>query len=186
MIEALVLYEDQAGARPSAFGPHRLTMQCVADRLGRPAWELDRFVLGQPKKGNAQVRRACREERLYDASRIVIAFYDDDQVRRMLGLAADACKRDVASTLRAEAPVPERLHVVLLHRNMESLVRAVQACVGQGPSAERKPAPAERDNLLALATDPARRGERDCILKRVASFDYLVGKLVATLAARAA
>ncbi len=182
MVRAAVLYEDSAAGQPIAFGPHRLALQCLADRLQQPAWDLDRALHGQPKKGNAQLRRACRDARLYDASRVVIAVYDDDQVRRMLGLSTGACKSEVREKLRAESPVAERLHVVLLQRNMEALVRAACECSGLTPPAGRKPSPTERDRILAAVTDPSQRHDRECLLEQVPSFAYLVDKLAAAVA----
>ncbi len=182
MIRAVILYEDAAAGQPVAFGPHRLVMQCLADRLGQPAWDLGRVVLGQPKKGNTQVRRACRDGRLYDASRIVIAVYDDDQVRRMLGLPAGTCTRKIGDALRTESPAAGRLRVVLLQRNMEALVRVVRECRGLTSPGVRKPSPTERDQVLASVTDPSRRHDRECVLRAMPSFAYLVDKLTAALA----
>lgn len=177
----LVLYEDSPGALPVAFGPHRFVLQCLADRLGLPWWELGGLVLGQPKKGNSQLRRACREARLYDLNRVVIAVYDDDRIRTMLGVAADACIQQVTGALRKEAVRPERLRVVLLERNIDDVVRAVQACRAAEGVQHRKPTPDERDLILKDAATPANRHVRECVLQRVPSLAYLVDKLAATL-----
>lgn len=54
-----ILYEDSAGER-TQFALHDLVVRCVADRLAREPRTLTESLRGYPKKGNANVRRACQ------------------------------------------------------------------------------------------------------------------------------
>jgi len=90
---AKVLYEDQQAAGANEFGLHVLVRRCVMDQLG---WSDDRFeelkklLHGQPMKGDSKLLSACQAEREAHGFPHVIAVFDDDKIRRHLGLPRSA------------------------------------------------------------------------------------------------
>lgn len=175
-----VLYEDQIAAQPTSYGPHMLTLACVADRIGGEAWELRSRVRGIAKKGNAKLRAALRDD---GASLVnlgpLMGVFDDDRVRTCYGLPQTACKRVVLDTIHAEATCG--LGIVLLQRNMEDVVAACCVALGHAVPAA-KPTPIERDAILyrAVTASPAVRGQ---VLEAVPSFARLVQMISGFLAA---
>lgn len=147
-----VLYEDQQAADATNFGLHLLVSRCVLERLGWPEerWsELQRQLIGQPKKGDSKLLAACHDAREARSVRHVLAVFDDDKVRKIsaLGLKPGACKLQVREAIRKPSPYAAQFAVVLLERTMESVVAAVQRCKGSPVSG--KLAPLERDRILA-------------------------------------
>lgn len=183
MARVLVLYEDSVavGSTPKDFGPHNFVLACLADRLAAPLWELRRRVDGQAKNSNTKVRAACDKSQLFDRNTLVVAVYDDDRVRTLAGLPATACKRQVTEKLRPGV-AGERLRVVLLHSNVETLLDAVLACARRQRSSDGKPMPLERDALLNGYLKDDTRHVRACVLQHLPSLAYLVDKLAAALA----
>lgn len=109
-----ILYEDSAGER-AEFALHDLVVRCVADRLERDPKVLRALLHGIPKKGNANVRRACQHDlsRLARDGRVVIAVFDNDRIRRMANLPATACKTQVTSCLKSGCEPSALLRIVL-------------------------------------------------------------------------
>lgn len=98
---------------------------------------------------------------------IVVA--DDDQVRRHLNLAKTACKSKVVHAIREKAPEPSRIDVVLLERNLETVISTIDpSWQGKG-----KPTPEERDNVLCRAGWDGQEA-REQLLREVPSFKRLV------------
>jgi hypothetical protein len=175
----IVLYEDAPGNQPREFGPHNLALACLADRLNRSVYDLKQHVEGHPKKGNDRVRQ--ESHRLAADKIVVFAVYDDDRICELTALPSTACKREVVAALQPQT-TPAHVTVVLLHQRIETLLKAARSCSKQ-PALTRKPSPLDRDiHLNRLALDPTRRQERDCVLRDMPSFAYLVDKLAGALA----
>ena len=177
-----ILYEDRQAPDVSEFGLHVLVRRCVLDRLG---WAEDRFeelkgiLIGRAKKGDANLLKACEDAREARSFRRIIAVFDDDKIRghKRLGLSSGACKAEVRAAITRHSAFPELLTVVLLGRNMESVVAAVQGCRGL-PETEKLRLP-DRDAVLAsIAWRPDYAPLRACVLARVPSLEYLVARLV--------
>lgn len=180
-----VLYEDAAAdGLVKDYGPHVLVCRCVGDRLDKERWELLQLE-GVPKKGASKLRTECRRipPQVGRDGRRVVAVYDADRIHKDVKLPATACKTQVKEILRGECAFGERLTVVFLERNIETVVEAVCRC-----------APVEED-LRRLAIDRKDRNARDivlkkastpeiraCVLRAVPSLAYLIDKLVAELA----
>lgn len=173
---AAVLYEDDGD--PKRFGPHALILACVSDVIG-----VDRHVLRRHFEpilagGDANLRAACRDDlsELVDRWHAVVALFDDDKVRRLLRLPHQACKREVLERICADAASQEAFLIVLLVRNMETLVREAGLLLGLAPEKLRKNT-GVRDRVLHRAAAADRR-VRDALLDRIPSARRLVDLLV--------
>ena len=176
-----ILYEDQQAEDATNFGPHVLVLRCALDRLGWPEdryFELQRHVSGQPRKGDKKLLAACRNANEARNFRHVFAVFDGDKVRSIepLRLGPGACKSQVRQAIQSVSPYADQLRVVLLERNMESVVAAVQGCKSSPVTGKlRLP---ERDAVLAsIAWRPDAATIRACVLREVPSLHYLVDRL---------
>lgn len=183
-----ILYEDSAGER-AEFTLHDLVVRCVADSLDREHRDFKDVLRGIPKKGNSNVRRACQQDlpRLARNGDQVWALYDNDRVRRLVNLPADACKTQVVDALRVGCVPVDRLRVVLLIENTESLLRALRE-LGTLPNREEMFERAiknkelqSRDQLFKDAAWRTTQEQRVRLQERVPSFGYLVTRLAAVL-----
>jgi hypothetical protein len=120
----------------------------------------------------------------------VIAVYDSDRIHRGVGLPSTACKIQVKAVLKGECIWKERLKMVFLERNIETVVHAVQACAPKivpeelwRQAVDRKDRNA-RDVILRRAAAPHQRALRDCILGKVPSLAYLINELKIALSDR--
>lgn len=187
-----ILYEDRCGdGQIREFGPHVLVQQCVCDALGMESWVLRQqlMVHGIPKNGATKLRSECRSDRPKfgrDGSD-VIAVYDNDRIRDFVKVGAPGCKAQLREALRAESTLKERLVVVLLEENLETVVAAVCACDPaiapkevQENAIKRKKV-FDRDIVLRRAAAPTAEGKRlrEQLQAKVPSLRYLVGKIVA-------
>ncbi len=167
-----VFWEDQRGAQPKAFGPDALLLACLPDETGLDRWALSKDVIAIPKKGDTKLRTALERDagRVADCGPVVFVF-DHDHVRRLFGLAATACKRDVLAAAKGLCRMD--CAVVLLEDNVEDLLGACLRAEGKSELAS-KPNPNERDRVFQRIAKPERRPERDRVRAEVASFDRLV------------
>jgi hypothetical protein len=182
-----ILYEDQAlEGEVKNYGPHMLVRQLVCDRLSVNYWELKQLE-GVPKKGASKLRAECCSIRpkFGRDGRFVFAVYDADKVREQVKLPTTACKPQVKRVLQGESPLGDKLIVVLLEINMETVIEAIFACDPTIPPEQRTDAVRRkslnaRDILLKRAALPTAEGRRlrDCVIEAVPSLDYLVRKLV--------
>lgn len=187
-MRAVVLYEDQRGPTKE-FGLHNLVASCIADRRGETVWIVRRQFAAIPKKGNSKLLKACKEdEQLAGSGQKVIAVFDGDEVRAMLGLPTTACRTLIKQKIEAGCPFAEQLSVVLLEDNIESVIAALRRCEGTAPETARAEAERShgnlesRDRLLnTLAYDVERRALRDCVLREMPSLERLVSTLAALL-----
>lgn len=183
MQRVCVLYEDQRGPR-QGFGLHVLVKACVSDVLAeqQPRHLIEKALSDyRPLKGYANLLKACREELDLIASDgcPVVAVFDNDQIRHLLKLPAKAPDERVIQEIRKGGSKSDRLFVVLLKQNMESVLLAAHAC---DPSIELKSVALatekkdllERDSILGRLSAERFRAIRDCILQQVPSFQMLV------------
>ncbi len=183
-----IFYEDSAAPGSVAgYGPHVLVRQCVADDLGVATWQLSHLE-SIPRRGNQHIRAECRENpsRFVRDGRWAFAVYDGDRLATLLGQRGDACKTALKSALLSECKWREQLRIVVLERNLESLLRVVLKCAPEAAdertralALERKSL-AERDVILKCAAGAGAEGRRvrDCVRQAMPSFDYLIRKLV--------
>lgn len=166
---ATVLYEDSRG--PSGkFGFHRFLCQCVADQLDCPLSSVERQMTAIPKKGDSEVLKAIER----DASRLargrgwLLAVFDNDKIRRLLQLAHDTPDGSVVTEIKTRCELKDLFEVVLLDRNMESVLAAVKECAPRIQASRFEQAidrknRTERDNIFQQVTF-GERSIRDCIL----------------------
>jgi hypothetical protein len=182
-----ILYEDSGD--PTEFGPHKLVARYACDRLGVEPWQLRDRLKGDPKRGNANVLKACREDlgKLVKGGWAIVAVYDSDQIGHRIGLPRGACKSQLVARLKQDCEPRDRLVVVLLEENVETLLRAIAAIdPALAPPATLQRALGKdlncRDIILAKAASPPARAMRDRLAERVPSLAYLVRRVVALLA----
>lgn len=184
---ATILYEDQVEGKVPAYGPHALVKQCLCDRLSLQPWDL-KSLDPVPKKGNGNVWKDCQRnlKRLAGDGRTVFAVYDSDRIRELVKLPPSACKALVISRLKAGCEPADKLVVILLERNIESVIQAICALdpsvaspVEQANALHRKDLTA-RDAILraAAAPTPLRRALREQVLDQVPSLRRLIDKLM--------
>ncbi len=170
-----ILYEDQSSAAPNDFGPHALLLAMLADDLGRSRWQLRNRFNAIPKNGNSKLRT---ELKLHTADMAafgpVFAVLDGDRVRECYGLPRDSCLGNVVTAIKEEASGP--VEVVIVDRNMESVVRVCRKEVGRDPNVP-KPTPRQRDRDFHGAADAA-PDVRAGIRKGSPTFDRLAKKVL--------
>lgn len=168
-----VLYEDKlAASKARNFGPHVLVLTCVAEQTKCDRERLGQNVHGIPRKGIGNLLADCRAPILGDRYARVIAVCDDDKVREHLNLPTTACKDQVR---RAIGCGPS-LHLVLLTRNIETVLEAAIKVLGRRPLTG-KASPLERDGILLNLAYQEKADRRLEVLEQVPSLRYLVAKL---------
>jgi len=125
-----ILYEDQRGQR-NDFGLHDFVCQCVIDRasLTLDLYQVRKTLIqGNPLKGNGNLRRSCQRDlpRLASQFRKVFAVYDEDRIPQLLNLHAPTCRRLLCQQLMAGCDPTDSLEVVLLRRNIESVIETIR------------------------------------------------------------
>src|SRR5262249_37973722 len=159
-VRIIILYEDQRGPTKD-FGLHKLIEACIYDIVDGQRHLLVRALEGRQSKGDAKLLRVCRED-IGDISPKgypVVAVFDNDRVRRLLGLAREAERALVIEKIKEGCCAPAQLFVFLLEENMESVVEAAGRC---DPSIARAMVDeALRKNLAA----------RDVVIKEVCKGD---------------
>ncbi len=180
-----ILYEDTVGGPIKDYGPHNFVVQSAGDQLGKNRWEMS-HVTAVPLNGNSNVREACKRERsrFERSGARVIAVYDSDQIGGLIKLAQPWCKLRIRSMLLEQCPWRANLTVVLLERNIETLLEAICSPDPSIVPEELKNKAIHhkkldaRDAILNRASQPAARGVRDAVRSIVPSFDYLIHKVV--------
>ena len=175
----IVLFEDsRSSATKTALDD--LLISCVADTLGVEDRQALRHRLEvRMRKGNHNLLEDCRHvDDIARLGELVVAVFDDDRVRRLLGLSAKASQNQVEAAIKKGCPNPAGLEVVLLHKNMETLLRTARDCQVEATdetwtgAIERKRLNA-RDQILKKLAFGAQTF-RDCVRKRLPSFEQLV------------
>jgi hypothetical protein len=140
-----------------------------------------REVKDLPKNGNGNVLNACRRDAdlLGRHGVSVLAVFDHDKVRELLGLPPTACKEDVVTAIQSRCA--GTVSIVLLEENVETVISAIGACCeGVSDRLDRAIQDKdlnERDALLHVAA-AAVPEVRECILERVPSLRRLVAHVV--------
>jgi hypothetical protein len=176
-----VLYEDQRGPR-QGFGLHALVKACVFDAINGERHRVEgRLSDHRPLKGAQALLKTCREEVHLIASdtRSVVAVFDDDAIREQLKLPRTATDARVEQEIRKGCQVPDRLLVVLLKKNMESVIVAAAECdPGLDPKrvdrAVRHKELLERDAILTEFSRERARPLRECVLRKMPSLKALI------------
>jgi hypothetical protein len=174
-----VLYEDQRGP-VRGFGLHDLVKACVFDALGGQRHLLEGALDGNPRGPNNQLLRSCRAdaELLSRDGRRLVALFDGDRVRELLGLRPDATAAQVEQKVKEGSTAPDKLTVLLLDRNMEDVVAAAGSCDATINRSLLQRALGKqleaRDLVLAGAARAGKESVRACILKKVPSLNDLV------------
>ncbi|MCC6785538.1 MAG: hypothetical protein IT457_21985 [Planctomycetes bacterium] len=180
MTRLVVLYED-ARAAAGRFGPHELLLGCVADELGRRLHDLRKEIVAIPMNGVAKLLAALtdaeRWQRVAPRGAPLLALIDSDRIRDHVPPEIRE-HAGVEAWIRARFSEPARLTVILLDRNLETVIAAIRDCgeaeVQLVESALRKDLNA-RDRLLGkLGADSDRRALRDCVRGAVPSFERAV------------
>lgn len=184
----LILYEDKRGPEKE-FGLHNFVLACIADELGADVYtlKLHQKISGRPMKGVNKVLASCRKDihRLGPQGQPVFALIDDDVIREHLrheGVAADAEDRVVIEAIKAKCVAPDKLEVILLKDNTETVIEAAGRCDGSIPKAAVQQAlqkdPMARDRVLNRLAWAHGRAERDCVRAAVPALQSLVERVV--------
>lgn len=151
MRRVTVVYEDSSARSVLVrdYGLHKLVVACLVDDLGLPHHEVAAHVLPHPANGNDKALRKWQGDLIPP----VVALVDDDRLTDLLDLTADACKRQILQAIETRyVSVASDRVLVLLHRNVESVVSAAAAALGL----EIPPkSPEERDRVLRRAAADA-------------------------------
>jgi hypothetical protein len=177
-----VLYEDQRAKE--AFGPHELLLGMVADATGLPWHQLGKrataIALNGVDKLLAALKDAKHWARMAPGRRPVLAIVDADEVRKRVGTASMS-SATIEERIRKTCSQPDRLTVVLLENNLETVIEAIRDCDPRKTLDEELVAEAmdkdinARDLLLQkVGRDATRRDLRDCVRKKVPSLNKAV------------
>lgn len=125
-----VLYEDRRGSRKD-FGFHLFICRCVLDRspgLAVNMFQLSKTVEAIPLKGNGNVFGKCKKDlkKLADRCQRVFAVYDQDKVNELLNLKGPQCRGTLKAGLAAPCEPKEALEVILINRNLESVIETIR------------------------------------------------------------
>ena len=122
----VVLYEDSR-VSGADFGPHQLVVDLVADLLEEDTWKVAPLIDARTTNSNGNLIKMARDlETVAPGGQTVIAVPDEDKIRTALSLDKGACRRQVIEALTKGCDVPERLTIVLLERNVESIITALE------------------------------------------------------------
>jgi hypothetical protein len=184
----LVLYEDSRSPTGD-FGPHEFFLGCVADHTGESVWSLKSNVRAVPVRGVGNLLRHLRKidqlDALIPGGGPVLAVIDQDRVRDHYKAGTGKATTEVEQQITQECSAPVRLTVVLLERNLESVVEAMRDCGEREhdllQDALRKNLN-ERDKLFKrVGLDATRRGIRDCVRARLPGVERIVQRIAAAL-----
>ena len=167
-----VIYEDRRSQVPE-YGPHKFLMACVRDRSiqEHPDLVLGDRVRARVAKGNSKLLKYLMDLNTDEPDgRQVVAIFDDDKIRDLAGLPGDACKAETIKTLRSKMDAPARVTLVLLARNIESVLEAIQRCAPDLVAPEvfqraLNKKPNERDLVFLKASERERSALRAAILR---------------------
>lgn len=187
--QVCVLYEDQRGPT-KGFGLHELVKACVRDALPEhPRGRIDAALDDcRPLKGSAKLLEACRRDidLIANDGRSVVAVFDYDRIHQLLQLPKNASDKQVVQAILEGGKRAHRPSIVLLKRNMESVLQAAAQCDKSIASDRVKRAvqhkdPLERDAILGELSSDRSRSVRDCILDKVPSLQALIEVLCSLL-----
>ena len=189
-----VLYEDRRGD-DNAFGLHDFVCQCVIDRLGwtsKTFYDLRKSVIqGVPAGGDSNLRKKCRQDlkTLADRNVRVFALYDEDKAARLVNLAGKPCRQLICEQLSAGCEPAEKLDVVLLRRNTETVIEVIrdsgltriQPAVFAEALQKRRNSRSMRDRIFSRCARELTTEARSQLLSRLPDIDRLVRRVAACL-----
>ena len=189
-MNVVVLYEDsRAPDRKFAF--HDLVVRAVLDRRGdseATSWTYAGRVKADPRNGNGNVLREFenrdRLESLLSRGRVV-AVFDSDKIMKLVPVGVAACKSSVTAWLSERAAVANSVKVVLLERNLETIVAAIQEADRHLVSDDEFRRAAGKDRIARdtiLRKAASRSDVRQALRDSVPSFAYLVDHIAERLA----
>jgi hypothetical protein len=189
MARVTILYEDSAGTNVKQFGPHSLLVACVADQKRTDFWTVNKRLIAEPKNGVNKLLDALREDmnRYARGGGWVFALIDRDDVHDHLEpkLAPNACRTSIIERIK-RCPSADRLDVVLLEKNLETILQSLRELQPElaGPENWNRAISQkdinERDRILNnVALNSARGTLRAELLARVPSFARLVSRVAA-------
>jgi hypothetical protein len=186
---AVILYEDRRGPEKE-FGLHNLVVACVADDTGEDRFSLRRKLDGRPMKGVQNLLRSCRRDirRLSPKGQRVFALIDNDAIRQQLkheGVTNDAEDAVIVRAIKSGCDAPEKLHVILLKENTETVLEAAKRCDEDLPGpllakALEKDINA-RDAVLNTVAWRSERATRDCVRGHVPALNEMTQALSAVV-----
>lgn len=190
--QVTILYEDQLNksTRPEEFGPHLLLIACVWDEIDGKHHELAKAMKDcRPMKGSSKLLGTCKKdiEDITRDGRNALAVFDRDRAAHLLHLPRESSDEDIISSIMEACGLPERLYVLLLEENIESLIRAAGEC--DRSISREKIAKAlckkmnERDLVFRAVFKQDKRDIRNCILEEVPSFREIVKQAIQLLEA---
>ena len=178
-LRIVILYEDTRGPTKD-FGLHKLIEACIYDIVDGQRHLLVRALEGRQSNGDSKLLRVCRQD-IGDISpkgHPVVAVFDNDRIRRLLGLARETEHTVVIDKIKHGCAAPAQLFVFLLEENMESVVEAAGLC---DPSISRamltealRKNLAARDVVLKEVCRGDKQTARDCVLGKVPSLQPLI------------
>jgi len=193
-VNVAILYEDSRGPDRS-FTFHDLVVRAVADRKGLPeeaVWALSKRVKAMPRKGNgnvlAEIRDPERLGRLLTRSPgyFVVAVFDRDKSAELAKSGTLTCVAGVTGALLHGVRASASVKVVLLDRNLETVVAAVRSADPNRIDGEELRMATLRKNRssrdLIFSKAASSRRIRDALRVSVPSFAYLVDQIAARLA----
>jgi hypothetical protein len=186
---ATILYEDQQG-QTKEFGLHKFIVRCVCDEIGLPSdqqYKIYGAVDARQMKGDSKLLKAVWNDlpNIAADGRTVIAVFDNDKIRRLLGLDKETSDNEVFEAILSKCNAP--VHLVLLKENTESILRAAKNCGGEydpetyDRAVSRKEHFA-RDIIFGKISKEDAKAIRDCIRQHISSIRPLIERVAALLA----
>ncbi|MDX2024386.1 MAG: hypothetical protein SF187_29355 [Deltaproteobacteria bacterium] len=176
-----VWWEDaRQPVRSKNYGPDQFLARCIADDLGCDLKDALRMFSGQPKKGAGTIKRLLTDEAPLVLNRgPLCAVLDHDKILE-LWLPTERpndCHSGICGAIRSASPGD--YYLVLLHENMETLVRA--ACDVMHVDVPAK-SPQTRDDILARLVFGESSEKRQIVRDAVPGFNRLVDWVKAVVA----
>ncbi len=130
-----------------------LVVWLLCDRLGCDPWDprIRGRIQAVPRNGASNVKKDCALERNFRDALHVVALYDEDKIHQLF---PSGCRKQIAQHAVLQSPFTAQLTVVLLRRNLETVLELICAHVDIDPV------------VRAQAIERKRLNERDLILKR--------------------
>lgn len=188
---ATVLYEDTM--LPGAGGSyplHDLVMRFVEDQINGQTWRLQKLISKNARKGIGNVLKDIEKTSLLAGSGELFLLVDRDEIAAQVQLPHSATDDCVVEELRRRSDAPSKLHPFFLYRNLEDLLRHVQACdpsllPGTVTSALNKNLN-DRDIVLNRVKKPTYKELRNCIARTQTGIRDLAASLAKLVPSRAA
>lgn len=174
-----ILYEDQ-NSPANQFGPHELLKRCVKKKLDVKNYSKLGTLVPIPKKGDGNLKKTLKQDgaRLSNSGPL-IAVFDMDKVRRCYNLDTNACKTMILNKIYLDSELSrQQLTVVLLDRNLESLLDCICQLLGQSSPTKKD---LNRRDIICSDMQMAGDDKLNSLQSLMPSFGRLVEKVAQTL-----